>query len=445
MNRLGVASRRGRPRMYATNDGRPWILIAVLILGGWLFGGPEAIAQTCEDDNPWQAAALIDQIRTSCERNIMPYGADIYGLASVADKEAIPALLKLAAWPTDKGPGAGCQGWVIAARAALAKLGDEDYRAGLDLSFLSFVGDDRALAALIEFLIAHAKNPAMLQDFGDYEVDQRDGILNDIDTIRRRRLAPDLPVADYSDAGIAQWKAYLEKHRGQQLTFPAYPNVDDPYLRCLARRVDWGYPDAILAIAAKGGDAARRALQQLPTLETPVAMGFARSSAFSMHWTDIQGNLQVALAQLGDDEMFGQIIAGLNGATAYESVRKLEFIGGKRAADALVKALDFPEEAVQKARAQGCASGPAYCHARWRDWYKPIWTTTAYSPQVDRESCLTETFHECLLYALGKMVKDPPVPPGADATPQNIAKWKEWWAKNGDRAELVVKPTQKFE
>ncbi len=444
MNRLGIADRRGRPGTYVRNDD-PWILIAVLILGGCLFSAPQAIAQTCEDDNPWQAAALIDQIRTSCERNTVPYGADIYGLASVADKEAIPALRKLAAWPTDKAPGAGCQGWVIASRAALAKLGDEDYRAGLDLSFLSFVGDDRSLAALIEFLIAHANDPAMLQDFGDYEVDQRDGILKDIDTIRRRRRAPDLPVADYSDAGIAQWKAYLEKHKGQQLTFPAYPNVDDPYLRCLARRVDWGYPDAILAIAAKGGDAARRAVQQFPTLETPVAMGFATHTAFSTHWTDIQGNLQVALAQLGDDEMFGQIVAGLNGATAYESVRKLEFIGGKRAVGALVKALDFPEEVVQKARTQGCANGPAYCHAPWRDFYKPIWTTTAYSPQVDRESCLTETFHECLLYALGKMVKDPPVAPGADATPQNMAKWKEWWAKNGDRAELVVKPTQKFE
>ncbi|MGC2792222.1 MAG: hypothetical protein WA899_09395, partial [Candidatus Sulfotelmatobacter sp.] len=231
MNRLGVADRRGRPGRYARNDGRPWLLIAVFILAGQLLSGPEAIAQTCEDDNPWQAAALIDQIRTSCERNNVPYGADIYGLASVADREAIPALRKLAAWPTDKAPGAGCQGWVVAARAALVKLGDEDYRAGLDLSFLSFVGDDRALAALVEFLIAHAKDPAMLQDFGDYEVDRRDGILKDIDTIRRRRRAPDLPTADYSDAGIAQWKAYLEKRKGQQLTFPAYPIVDDPYLR----------------------------------------------------------------------------------------------------------------------------------------------------------------------------------------------------------------------
>jgi hypothetical protein len=422
------------------------MFIAVFVLGGRLFGARDVIAQTCEDDNPWQAAALIDQIRTSCERNKIPYESDIYGLASVAEKEAVPALRKIAAWPTDEGAGATCRGWVIAARAALAKLGDEDYRAGLDMASLSFVGDDRALAALIEFLIAHAKDPAMLQDFGDYQVDRRDGILKDIDTIRRRRRAPDLPTADYSDAGIAQWKAYLEKHKGQQLTFPAYPIVDDPYLRCLARRVDWGYPDAILAIAAKGGDAARHALQQFPKAEKPAAMGFAVSTPFSTHWTDIQGNLQVALAQLGDNEMFEQIVAELHGGTAYESVRKLEFIGGQRAVDALVKALDVPEEVVQKARAQGpgCGNGPAYCHGR-QDFYKPIWGTMPYNAQIDRESCFTETFHECFVYVLGRMVKNPPVAPGAEATAQNVGKWKEWWAKNGERAELVVKPVQKFE
>jgi hypothetical protein len=447
MKRRGLADRCGGLGTWARRDGRSWMLIAAFVLGGRLFGAPDVMAQTCEDDNPWQAAALIDRIRTSCERDKMPYGGDIYALASVAEKEAIPVLRKLAAWPTDQGPGAGCQGWVIAARAALAKLGDDNYRAGLDLGSLSFVGDDRALTTLIEFLIAHDKDPAMLQDFGDYQSDQRDGILKDIDTIRRRRRVPDLPMADYSDAGIVQWKAYLEKHKGQQLTFPVYPNVDDPYLRCLARRVDWGYADAILAIAAKGGDAARRALQQFPRGEKPEAMGFAVSTPFSPHWTEIQGNLQVALAQVGDDEMFEQIVAELSGATAYESVRKLEFIGGRRAVDALVKTLDVPEEVVQKARAQGpgCGNGPAYCHGPGRDFYKPIWGTIRYNAELDRESCAMETFHGCLLGALGLMVKNPPVPPGAEATSQNIAKWKKWWAKNRERAELAARSAQKFE
>ena len=70
-----------------------------------LFREGTAVAQTCEDRNPAHAAALIDQIRLSCERDNEPYSANVYALAAVADKEVIPALRKIAAWPTDKGPG----------------------------------------------------------------------------------------------------------------------------------------------------------------------------------------------------------------------------------------------------------------------------------------------------------------------------------------------------
>jgi hypothetical protein len=43
------------------------------------------------------------------------------------------------------------------------------------------------------------------------------------------------------------------------------------------------------------------------------------------------------------------------------------------------------------------------------------------------------------------MVKDPPLRPGADATPENIQKWKDWWANNKDHAEFVVRPAQPLE
>jgi hypothetical protein len=407
------------------------------------FGSVTAIAQTCESWSPEQLAESIEKIQASCQHNQMPYTADVLALASIGDKQAIPALRKLADWPTDKDGGAVCQGWVNAARLALAKLGNDDYRAGLRMQDITFIGDDRALTELIEFLIAHAKDPTMYQWYGDYGVDMRDAILSDIDTIRRRRLAPDLPVADYSDVGIVQWKAYLDKHKGHQMTFPAYAEATDPYLKCLARRVDWGYPDAILAIAAKGGDSARQLLQHFPNSGKPEAMGFAVSSPFGDRRKSIQGNLQVALAQLGDDDMFQQIVAGLNSGAAYASVRKLEFIGGKRAVDTLVNALDVSEEAVQEARRIEC--GPwTYCYPN-EQGYKPIWGTVPYSSQIDLETCETETFHKCLVGVLSFMVKDPPLRPGADATPENIQKWKDWWGKNKDHAEFVVRPTQSFE
>lgn len=41
-------------------------------------------------------------------------------------------------------------------------------------------------------------------------------------------------------------------------------------------------------------------------------------------WASIQGNTQVAMAQLDDQEMFDQIVSELSNKTAYEAVRKLE-------------------------------------------------------------------------------------------------------------------------
>jgi hypothetical protein len=169
-----------------------WLLATISLLGVTFCAAVSVIAQTCEDRNPAHAAALIEQIRFSCERDDVPYSATLYQLAAVADNEVIPALRKLAAWSTDKGPGARCSRWVTGARIALAKLGDEGYRAKLNRDEASFVGDDRALTELIEYLIQHAKDPGMYHNFGDYHMDARDGLLFETDTIRRRRRVPDL-------------------------------------------------------------------------------------------------------------------------------------------------------------------------------------------------------------------------------------------------------------
>jgi len=417
-------------------------MISVVSLA--LFAAASAIAQTCEDRNPAHAAALIDGVRFSCERDDIPYSADVYGLAAVADKEAIPALRKLAAWSTDKGPGQRCAPWVNMARIALAKMGDEEYRAALRMGGASFIGDDRALTALIEFLIAHAKDPAMYHDFGDYGSDEREGILFEIDMIRRRRRAPDLPLADYSDAGIPQWRAYLEKRKDQQMTFPVYPDVPDPYLQCLARRVDWGFPDGILAIAANGADAALPILRKFPKPWKPEMMGYARNAPFNPSWTTIQGNLQVALAQLGDAEMLEQIVAELSGGTAYQSVRKLEYLGGKRAVDGLVRALDISEDSVQKARAKECGDR-THCYPNVQVQWRQIWNLKSDGKEIESELCERMSFHSCVVGVLGYMVKNPPLAPGAAATPENMEKWKEWWGKNKDHAEFVVKAAPTFE
>ncbi len=433
-----------------------WIRVAIAAIAIVPIVSAPTLSQTCEDDNPPHAAALLDRLQGYCERNEVPWTFDLYALASVAGDDATPALRKIAAWPLDSLPGSRCPQWVAASRDALAKLDDKDSRSLLDAQLsrpqtpqnafasLSFIGDDRALLALIHYLVDHAQDPAMVHDFGDYEVDERDWFLQAIDSIRRRRRAPGLPTADYSPAGIAQWEEYLATHEGQQLTFPVYPNVSDPYLKCLARRVEWGYPDAILAIAASGNNSAASVLRQFPSPTQSALMGFERSVPFNAHWSLIQGNVQVALAQLGDREMFDHIVSELGGAFAYESVRKLEFLGGKPAVDALVNALSVPDEVVEKARSKACRQS-VYCYGSGQIPWKPIWTVTPLAVEIDRETCLTERYHACLIGVLALMVKNPPLPTTVPATPDNIQKWKDWWAGNKDHTAFVQRPVQPFE
>jgi hypothetical protein len=460
---MGDSTTTGRhhERYFFSRGAGVWVRIALTAIAAVPIVPATALSQTCEDDNAPHAVALIERLQSYCEDASVPYPYtfDLYALASVAGKDAIPALRKIAAWPHDTAAAGRCGQWVTASRDMLAKLGDENARTLLDAEFgkpetaytalasLSFVGDDRALLALIHYLIDHADDPAMIQDFGDYSMDSREELLLEIDSIRRRRIVPGLPTADYSPGGIAQWKDYLAKYEGQKLTFPVYPNVSDPYLQCLARRVEWGYPDAILAIAASGNSSAASILRHFPQLTQNSPMGFAEFSPFSnlRHWSLIQGNLEVALAQLGDQEMFDRIVYQLGGAYAYESVRKLEFLGGKPAIDALVNALSVPDGVVEKARQKACGQ-TIYCNGEGNSAWKPIWTVTPTAVEIDRETCLAERYyHACLIGVLALMVQNPPLPSTAAATPENIQKWKDWWIANKDHAVLVQKPVRSFE
>jgi hypothetical protein len=435
---------------------RAWFQIVVVAVSISSVCSWPVLAQTCEDRNRPHAVALLLRLQSYCENYDVPYSFDLYGLAAVAGDEAIPTLRKIAEWPTDTGTGYYCQRWVSSARIALAKLGDKKYRDALDdamkdpqnryppLGELAIVGDDGALRTLIEHLVAHAADPAMYHDFGDYGSDTREGLLQEIDTIRRRRRVPDLPGADYSPAGIAQWKDYLAWHKDVQLTFPVYPNVSDPYLKCLARKVEWGYPDTILAIAAFGGKSALPVLQQFPRPSAGDPMGFAAAyrTIFESRglWSNVQGNTQVALAQLGDREMFDQIVSELSDKHAYEAVRKLELIGGKQAVDALIHSLDMTEEAARKLQNLETPQRS----------YLPIWRASSIGVQgeIEQETCTPFSSHpyqECVMEVLPLMVKDPPVPPNAKMNKENIQIWKDWWAKNKDQAVFVQKPAHTFE
>ena len=50
-----------------------------------------------------------------------------------------------------------------------------------------------------------------------------------------------------------------------------------------------------------------------------------------------------------------------------------------------------------------------------------------------------------MMDALAQMIKDPPLPPGAVATAENMQTWKVWWAKHKDSAEFLKPVRQSFE
>src|SRR6266481_6206631 len=54
---------------------------------------------------------------------------------------------------------------------------------------------------------------------------------------------------------------------------PIFEGGSDPYLQCLARRVEWGHPDAILDIATFGGASAEAILKQFPAPRSGEVMG----------------------------------------------------------------------------------------------------------------------------------------------------------------------------
>src|SRR5271155_4711479 len=122
--------RQMKPRNVATVQALIRVIaVAVCISSA---GVAPVVAQTCEDQNPPHAVALLLRLQSYCDNYDVPYSFDLYGLAAVAGDEAIPALRKIAEWPTDTGTGYYCQRWVKSARIALAKLGDKKYREALD-------------------------------------------------------------------------------------------------------------------------------------------------------------------------------------------------------------------------------------------------------------------------------------------------------------------------
>lgn len=307
-----------------------------------------------------------------------------------------------------------------------------------------------ALQTLVEFLIRYVDDPGMIVMSGpsDGPLDIRRVILTEIKGIARRHVVPDLPDADYSDFGIAEWKAWLVKYKGQHLSKPVFESVSDPYLQCLARRVEWGHADAILDIATFGGSSAEAILKRFPAPRSGEIMG-ARElfpdilpNEYQRPEPDleIQGNVQAALLRFGDHGAAFQVATELNsfalspGYFPFEAIRKLRWAGGKTAVGVLVDGLGSANRTSQDAQTDFNA-----CQARLTQMNQPSKEQKgAAQKECDGLLYWSERRTSFILSALAGMVKDAPLPADAAPTAENSQRWKDWWANNRDKVVFTT-------
>jgi HEAT repeat protein len=394
---------------------------AVHVIAGLLAVSRMLPAQHCAQVDSGYAKPLAEAVRACTD-------SAVFRVAAAWEHEAIPGLRALLA------PGAtDCEETRNAARAALAKLGDS---ALFDvvvaelrgqrlndrvIKHLGLIGDDRAIHALMAYMVETDSYLARIVDLGDVNYDPHDAIRAAMRDLARRRPLRDGPSGEAIYTW--DWGRWWQQSLGTALSTPIHDSVRDRRLRCLARQVEWGFPDAILDLARLGGESAIEVLGRFPRYMPRQPFG------------RIDGNLQAAFARLGDQTAFHEIAAELREKQSYYSppVRKLAFIGSRAAVAELISVLGVPTKALVGAR-EAMSRPTRDPNARFlaEDTYRV-------EAQIDRE------FHMSILQVLARMVKEPPVGPNARPTPENIKAWQNWWVANRDRFELAGAPPGNFE
>jgi len=426
----------------------PFGSVLIAVSCGWT---PPVAAQTCENQN-FVVENTLSQSLQVCDVRL------VYKTAAVAGGPAVPALRALHRAETAPGGKPRC-GTLIsqAVETALAKLGDESAFQQIAREFkesggshsrlqdLRFIGDDHALSVMLAYFADHPKL------MGSDDLPTRSTqllIIDAIGDIHERRILPDVASGQHhpaplgplygpgpprwtADELILAWKEWWDAHRGERIAVAPYESVSDPYLRCLAREVDWGFAGAILAIADRGGDEAKSVLERFP-------------NSTNHGLPTIPGLLCEARAKLGDKEKWKDILQEWErGSDFTDAIEKLEYIGGKEPVGLFIARCDLLArrvEAATKEREQ-CVQGLVE-----RQELKPGKSATKYIQEswcqqnydVDMKSIQLQ--QKELLDALVRMVKDPPLPVGTKPTFENVRIWQDWWARNKDTAQFVSGP-----
>lgn len=385
-----------------------------------LLSGAPAFGQSCPRGEP-NLAELDAKVAQAARqfRQYFPNDPDnsgpppdstiIYRASAVGGKAMIPALRRIAKPGMDPGTVPG------EAQVALAKLGDHaafdeivhelewGKGEGYPTQKLGQVGSVEAVRVLLKYFYAHAADRDRFQSHGDYGTDSMMGVVEALASFVRN--PPSFGGSVSSDA--KDWATWWDQNRSNPLAFSFSGRLRNPFLQCLARKVEWGFPDAILDL----GTAKNR--EAIPALKTLTQLGDQRTRASGIE--TIRGRAQAALAKLGDAEEFQVIVRELECPGSVDAVLKMQYIGGRRAAEAMLESLkgtkfldDYPDWKYDGKNAPGIL--------------------------FDHDEAIENT--------LIKMVVSPPDTTGEQ---RNKGKWLTWWAQNRNTAQFAPPPVAMHE
>ena len=359
------------------------LCLSVFLLG-W-FGVPASFGQHCPHSRI-DLAKLAAGIEETKDPNV------ILRSAAVAGPSVISVLRRISkpGMPLDTVPGA--------AQVSLAKLDDERAMAELNeelngkhiyrdlwvaIPKLLFVDNGKSIAILLKFLDAHP-DPIIVSFEIDNPHDLRHGLIAALSDMVE--YADDRAYGKHPRS-TEEWEESWKHGKATPIPLSLTIDSQNPYLECLCRKIQFGFPMAMIDLAATGDPRVVPILLKLKTIGYPNE-GYAGSRAPYV-WVR-HDYVETSLAKWGDAEEFAILEHALQ--INQTSILKLQVIGGKKAMAALLESNTNPNYGM---------------------------------------------YNQALFKSLSEMVQDPPLPANADPTAENLRKWRDWWAKNKDTARFV--------
>jgi hypothetical protein len=163
-------------------------------------------------------------------------------------------------------------------------------------------------------------------------------------------------------------------------------------------RAEWHRVEAVALLAEAGRTSV------IPVLRDLVRLGYKDELG---NFNTVPGAARTCLAMLGERSEFDAIVQELRSWDFVDALLKLRYIGTSEAVDAIT--VNLGETAY----------------------------ISRYGKPTDYDAKVTHRRKE-FLTVLAQMVKDSPLTEKDSYSDRDVEQWKAWWAKNRERAELVV-------